>query len=148
MTMTNTISTTSTMVKDSLTNLKFELVEENTISRITNGEHSVCTAGIYTTLIKEAAKCQNYSSDVLYDIQYIENSLKQIDIIPPSNFYFGFRKLGVDGFEIIRERICLSETFPEDSPKVEDVYFSIYIISLSEEFIRLYKCIDLKGDDK
>ena len=116
--------------------------------RLANGEHSVCTASIYTVLIKEAAKCHNYSSDVLYDIQYIENLLKQIDIIPPSNFYFGFRKLGVDGFEIIRERIHLSETFPEDSPKVEDVYFAMYIISLSEEFIRLYKCIDLKGDDK
>ena len=148
MTMTNTISTTSTIVKDPLTNLKFELVDKNNINRLTNGEHSVCTASIYTVLIKEAAKCHNYSSDVLYDIQYIENLLKQTNVILPSNIYFGFRKLGVDGFEIIRERICLSETFPEDSPKVEDVYFSIYIISLSEEFIRLYKCIDLKGDDK
>lgn len=140
--------TKTTIIKDPLTNLKFELVDKNNINRLTNGEHSVCTASIYTVLIKEAAKCHNYSSDVLYDIQYIENLLKQTDVILPSNIYFGFRKLGVDGFEIIRERICLSETFPEDSPKIEDVYFSIYIISLSEEFIRLYKCIDLKGDDK
>lgn len=145
--MANTILTIST-VRDSLTNLKFELVRENTIDRLDNGEHSVCAASMYTVLIKEAAKCQNYSSDVLYDIQYIESLLKQTDVIPPSNIYFGFRKLGVDGFEFIRERICLPEVFPEDSPKVEDAYFAMYIISLSEEFIRLYKCIDLKGDDK
>lgn len=145
--MANTILTIST-VRDSLTNLKFKLVDENTINRLDIGEHSVCAASMYTVLIKEAAKCQNYSSDVLYDIQYIESLLKQTDVILPSNIYFGFRKLGVDGFEIIRERICLPEVFPEDSPKVEDAYFAMYIISLSEEFIRLYKCIDLKGDNK
>lgn len=146
--MANTISTTSTIVKDPLTNLNFELVSQNTIDRLASGEHSVCTANMYTVLIKEAAKCQNYSSDVLYDIQYIENLLKQTDVILPSNIYFGFRKLGVDGFEFIRKRICLPEIFPEDSPKVEDAYFAMYIISLSEDFIRLYKCIDLKGDNK
>ena len=81
--MANTILTTLT-VKDPLTNLKFKLVDENTINRLDSGEHSVCTAGIYTVLIKEAAKCQNYSSDVLYDIQYIETLLKQTDVIPPS----------------------------------------------------------------
>ena len=141
--------TKTTIVKDPLTNLKFELVDKNNINRrLTNGEHSVCTASIYTVLIKEAAKCHNYSSDVLYDIQYIENLLKQTDVILPSNIYFGFRKLGVDGFEIIRERVCQPEIFLEDSPKVEDAYFAMYIISLSEEFIRLYKCIDLKGDNK
>ena len=93
-----------------------------------------------------------WNSCLRYIYKYVfksnNNLLKQTDVILPSNIYFGFRKLGVDGFEIIRERICLPETFPEDSPKAEDIYFAMYIISLSEEFIRLYKCIDLKGDDK
>ena len=36
---------------------------------------SINMSSIYTALIKEAAKCENYASDVLYDIKHVEEEL-------------------------------------------------------------------------
>lgn len=56
---------------------------------------------IYTELIKEAALCENYSSDVLIDIERFEECLKECQSGEQGRVFFGFRDMGVDGLTYI-----------------------------------------------
>ena len=70
-------------------------------------------SSIYTALIKEAAKCDNYASDVLYDIKHVEEELYE-NMKETSNVFFGFRDMGVDHKEYIKwhvEDYNLEETY-------------------------------------
>lgn len=60
-------------------------------------------SSIWTELIKEAAKCDSYSSDVLIDIDAVREKLASGK---PEDFtyYFGFRDNGVDHEAFIRNR--------------------------------------------
>ena len=60
-------------------------------------------SSIWTALIKEAAKCESYASDVLIDIDTVRTKLESDH---PEDFtqYFGFRTNGVDHYEFIRNR--------------------------------------------
>ena len=61
---------------------------------------SKCTS----TLIKKAAKCENYASDLLYDLH---NVMKRIDLEQkePFDTWLGFRDLGVDHKAFITEHV-------------------------------------------
>jgi hypothetical protein len=61
-------------------------------------------SGFYTAIIKEAAKCSSYSSDVLYDIDSIKDMLKNMKDGEQTRYYLGFRNMGVDAASFIRER--------------------------------------------
>lgn len=59
----------------------------------------------YTQLIKEAGRCNRFSSDVIYDIQTMEDAWKSFD--PEAEmplFICGFRKDGVDGRSFVESR--------------------------------------------
>lgn len=74
---------------------------------------SINMSSIYTALIKEAAKCENYASDVLYDIKHVEEELYE-NMKETSNVFFGFRDMGVDHKEYIKwhvEDYNLEETY-------------------------------------
>lgn len=60
-------------------------------------------SSIWTALIKEAAKCESYASDVLIDIDTVRMKLKS-DNTDDFTQYFGFRTNGVDHEEFIRNR--------------------------------------------
>lgn len=57
-----------------------------------------------TALIKEAAQCENYASDLLYDIHDV---MKCVDLEQkePFDTWFGFRDLGVDHKAFITEHV-------------------------------------------
>ena len=60
-------------------------------------------SSIWTALIKEAAKCDSYASDVLIDIDTVRMKLKS-DNTDDFTQYFVFRTNGVDHEEFIRNR--------------------------------------------
>lgn len=75
---------------------------------------------IYTKLIKDAARCNCYSSDLLYDIQAFEDRLKTCE---PGAVYMGFRKNGVDGENFIVSRCA-------NGSSVYNEYFALYKLEL------------------
>ena len=68
---------------------------------IWNGKtYNVSTSGIFTILIKEAAECEHYSSDILVDINAI-NRILDVNESEITDYYIGFRSMGVDNREQI-----------------------------------------------
>ena len=88
---------------------------------------------IYTKLIKDAARCNCYSSDLLFDIQMFEDRLKSGE---PCAIYLGFRKMGVDGENFIVSR-C------NNGASVYSEYFALYRLELwpDEEGAGSYKVV-------
>lgn len=63
---------------------------------------------IFTELIKQAARCESYSSDICYEIQEIMNAISGItppETILGETYMFGFRDMGVDHDNFIKSRI-------------------------------------------
>lgn len=62
-------------------------------------------SGMFSKLIKDAARCNHYNSDIFYDLKHIESRLKEFN--PEEEFepiWIGFRKMGVDGTEFVIRR--------------------------------------------
>ena len=85
-------------------------------------------SSIYTALIKEAARCDNYASDVLYDIKHVEEELYE-NMKETSRVFFGFRDMGVDHKDYIRWHI-------EDDLK--ETYRTICIIEITKNVYEQY----------
>ena len=73
------------------------------ISRGGKASADINMSSIWTELIKEAAKCDSYSADVLIDI---DTAREKLASGKPEDFtcYFGFRDNGVDHEAFIRNR--------------------------------------------
>lgn len=84
--------------------MNMDVLKEEGQLIISGGKTSVDInlSSIWTELIKEAAKCDSYSSDVLIDIDAVREKLAG----KPEDFtyYFGFRDNGVDHEAFIRNR--------------------------------------------
>ena len=65
------------------------------IDTIHGQPNAINLSSIYTLLIKEAGKCEAYSSDILIDIDSIKESIKQFDGDTKIH-YIGFRNHGTD----------------------------------------------------
>lgn len=85
--------------------MNMDVLKEEGQLIISGGKTSVDInlSSIWTELIKEAAKCDSYSSDVLIDIDAVREKLASGK---PEDFtyYFGFRDNGVDHETFIRNR--------------------------------------------
>lgn len=68
--------------------------------KVTN---NVNMSSIWTALIKEAARCESYASDVLLDIDSVREKLEAENPVD-FTYYFGFRDNGVDHEQFIRNR--------------------------------------------
>ena len=91
----------------------------------------------FTQLIREAAKCHSYSSDVIYDIGSVNDMLEHFnpgkypndgshdDDLPV--IAFGFRKLGVDGNAFILSRL------DGNCYNIEREYFAMYFIEVKRD---------------
>lgn len=82
----------------------------------------------YTQLIKEAARCNRYSSDIIYDIQAMEDAWKSFDPEAEMPFFIcGFRKDGVDGK-------CFVESRCNDKAHlcygIDGNYFAMYFVEV------------------
>lgn len=64
-------------------------------------------SGIWNLLIKEAAKCESFASDLLYDYETVQKNLEDIQHGGSDGFekWFGFRDYGVDGNSFVKSRI-------------------------------------------
>ena len=63
-------------------------------------------SSIATILIKEAAKCDSYSSDIFYDLKAIEETVKNGN---SETFLLGFRDMGVDSKAFVEVRLDSKE---------------------------------------
>lgn len=89
---------------------------------------SVSVSDIYTRLIKDAARCNSYSSDVFYDLQKIDRELHEFR--PGSIFepiFVGFRRHGVDGNSFILSRIG------ENPYNTHQEYFALYSLTVEPD---------------
>lgn len=65
-------------------------------------------SGIFSTLMKEAGKCESYASDLLIDLYPIlkwQRGDANFDTITNETFLFGFRDCGVDHDKFIKARL-------------------------------------------
>lgn len=92
-------------------------------------------SSITSRLIKEAARCENYASDLFIDYANLYIKLKSWDLKDFRSFYmFGFRDLGVDSETMInagvREYRCMYKLtvcfVPASSPSDDKVIFTLY----------------------
>lgn len=86
---------------------------------------SINMSSIYTALIKEAAKCNRWSSDILVEIKNISNAIKDISK-EEHIIIFGFREDGVDGEEYVKLR----------NPK--ETYRNICVIEIKKNVYEQY----------
>ena len=105
---------------------------------------------VYSAMIKEAAKCNYYASDLIYDIEAINDRLKHFDIFDEDSYspiLVACRKSGVDGNSFILSRVENASRncayvicFPEE-------YFSVFAVTFekSEDIDLGYVKIHVKG---
>lgn len=91
-------------------------------------EFCVNLSDIFTKLIKDAARCNSYSSDVYYDLQRIEETVRNYrNFAEVEPIFIGFRRHGVDGNTFILSRI-------EGNPyAVHNEYFALYSVMIEQK---------------
>lgn len=110
-----------------------------------NGKLEANLSSEYTALIKEAARCNRYSNDLIYDIEAINHALETFD---PDNdlpvFAIGFRKDGVDGNGFIMSSV--SNDGRGSLYDIYKLYFAVYFVEIKEDegFPGFYK-VETKG---
>ena len=89
---------------------------------------SVNLSGFYTQLIKDAARCNSYSSDIVYSINEINEKLKEYPKTRTfESVWIGFRKHGVDHGSFVLSHV-------EDDPyKVYSEYFALYSVEVEPD---------------
>ena len=90
-------------------------------------EFCVNLSDIFTRLIKDAARCNSYSSDIYYDLRKIDENVhnyrNNADFEP---IFIGFRRHGVDGNTFILSRI-------DGNPyAVHNEYFALYSVMIEQ----------------
>lgn len=96
------------------------------LAQLTENGLAFNPSDLYSTFIKEAARCNKFNSDVIFDI---ENLSERFHIYSGKEFepvWLGFRKLGVDGTDYVLLR--LENELPWVSLTRE--YFALYSVSL------------------
>ena len=95
---------------------------------------------MFSRLIKDAARCNEYNSDIYYDMQHIEDRMQ--DFNPDEEFepiWIGFRKMGVDCTAFILSRCEHENVYGSLSSN----YFALYSINvdLEETFPGFYDVV-------
>ena len=106
---------------------------------------------VYSAMIKEAAKCNYYASDLIYDIEHIKDRLEHFDIFDEDSYMpilVACRKSGVDGNSYILSRTQEASRGCEYAICFPSDYFSVFAVTFakSEEWSDLgYVDIYVKG---
>lgn len=97
--------------------------EEIEFAQAVAGKVNWNTSSFFTKLIKDAARCNSYCSDVYYDMNAISEQLDNYtgDFEP---MWIGFRRNGVDGTNLILARI------QDDYLEVHNEYFALYSLNI------------------
>ena len=86
-------------------------------------------SAIFSEFIKQAARCNRYNSDVIYDIQTI-NAAMEVWNNEKNLFAIGFRRDGVDGNSYIQSHL------ENDCRNIWDIhkyYFALYFVEVKED---------------
>lgn len=91
----------------------------------------------FTELIRQAARCNRYASDLIYGIEDI-NEKMETWTGEKTLFVFGFRRDGVDGNSFVLSRVNNECKSVYDLHKL---YFAIYFMEVKEdeEYTSFYK---------
>lgn len=84
---------------------------------------------LFSRLIKDAARCNGYNSDVYYDLVYIDQRMKEFN--PGDEFdpiWIGFRKLGVDCTNFVLCRVSDEPVYGTLSQN----YFALYSVTVQQ----------------
>lgn len=89
---------------------------------------SVNISDFFTRLIKDAARCNSYSSDIYYSLREIDEKVRSYrGIAPFEPIFVGFRRHGVDGNTFILSRL---DGNPYNASRE---YFALYSVNVIPE---------------
>ena len=105
-------------------------------AQLLNDGLSVNMSSIYTKLIKDAARCNAYSSDILISVAALNEKLRSFNARTEwTPEIFGFRKMGVDHRSFVEAR-C------EKPGDAYQEYFALYSIDVKpSEYMGFYDVI-------
>lgn len=83
----------------------------------------------FSELIKQAARCNRFSSDVIYDIGSVNDAL-EVWTGEKRLFVFGFRRDGVDGNSFVLSRV---NNKCKNIYDVYKLYFALYFMEIKED---------------
>ena len=95
-------------------------------------------SGLFSILIKDAARCNRFNSDIYYDMQIIEERMKTFN--PEEEFepiWLGFRKNGVDHTGFVLCKANDKQTYGT----LPNNYFALYVITVEKQKNELYDVI-------
>jgi len=101
---------------------------------------NVNISDIFSDMVKDAARCNNYNSDVYYDMCAIDDALKNYN--PEESFdpiWIGFRKMGVDGTSYVLLRAEEDKSWPQMA--LSKNYFALYSLDVREKSDGLYNVV-------
>ena len=96
------------------------------------------TADMFSKLIKDAARCNRFNSDVYFDLKYIEERLKEYN--PEEEFepiWLGFRKNGIDSTAFVLCKCDNEITYGN----LTSNYFALYVVTVEKKKNDLYDVI-------
>lgn len=96
------------------------------------GKWNINHSTILTTLIKESARCEMYSSDLFIDWRNVEKELETMKEGEREIYVFGFRNMGVDGNTFVNARLEIGDS----------AYFAVYVLEM--EIIEKYGCLQME----
>ena len=97
---------------------------------------SVNLSSTFTAMIKEAARCNYYSSDLFYDMQAINDKIENFNTNEDESYtpiLVAMRKMGVDGNSFILSRVNDASARYEHAIIFPSEYFSIFIIEFHKD---------------
>lgn len=104
---------------------------ETLTAQILADRMSVNLSTFFTTLIKDAARCNSYSSDIYYDLREIDENVhayRGTEEFTP--LFIGFRRHGVDGSSIVLSRINCAN---DNVYIVHNEYFALYSVNVERD---------------
>lgn len=92
----------------------------------------------FSELIRQAARCNRYGSDLIYDINNVNDAMETWTG-EKTLFVFGFRRDGVDGNSFVLSRM----NNERDLFDVYKLYFAIYFMEIKrdDEYNSFYKVV-------
>jgi len=117
------------------------IVRHNTErGEIRNGKVDINLSTGFTWLIQSAGQCRFYSSDLLYDIESINDAIQSCAdsiLVGDSSFerifYLGFREMGVDGNSFIAHKIEHGNCYTsfEGVDAIRHIYHALYCVTVN-----------------
>lgn len=93
----------------------------------------------FSELIRQAARCNRYGSDLIYDINNVNDAMETWTG-EKTLFVFGFRRDGVDGNSFVLSRV---NNECKEIYNIHNLYFAIYFVEVKEDegYTDFYKVV-------